>query len=181
MPEPVVITPPAGYAVTLAEAKVFLGLESGFTDHDEMIEDILIPAASDAAEAYMWRKIMSQTWVLDFFGFPEESALLLSYDARKPAVISYVDTLGDPQIVEDEVFEIVYGRLCLAKYQDWPLIEPESVISIEYSRGWPEDEVPKAVKTAMLSLIYRQYETRCAAAGDGFFGILSPYRLFEVT
>lgn len=187
MPEIALKTGPAGQLVSLAEVKLFLGLETGFTAHDSLIEDILIPAAEEAAEAYLWRMIREQVWELDFYSFPlAGSPAFIAGDARKPAVITYTDTDGIEQTVADSVFELVDGRLFLAENQEWPDIEEDSTINIEFERGWPDtgdpavSTAPEAVKVAVLSHIYRNYETRCGGNSEGFFCALRPYRLFEV-
>jgi hypothetical protein len=65
----VLITPPAAEPVTLAEAKLHLRVETGFTDDDALIT-AMITAARARAETVTRRAFVSQVWKLVLDQFP---------------------------------------------------------------------------------------------------------------
>jgi hypothetical protein len=63
------ITPPAVEPVSLATAKLYAVVDTGFTTDDPLISSF-ITAARQEAEKYMRRAIFNQTWTLSLDTFP---------------------------------------------------------------------------------------------------------------
>lgn len=64
-----VLTAPATEPITLAEAKDWMKIKTGFTDDDTLIQDTLIPAARRSAEKHMSRSLITQTIQLYYTKF----------------------------------------------------------------------------------------------------------------
>jgi uncharacterized phiE125 gp8 family phage protein len=156
-------TAPTETPVTLAEAKVYLRVDSNA--EDALITG-LVETATQWAQDYARSKFVDQEWTVTFDGFPTGSERrvripfppLQSVDA-----VQYVDTEGNPQTFTGaEVVSGVFGYAELQPDQEWPQTHPENrsvewTVSVGYGDA---SAVPAAVKQGILVAVATMYEHR---------------------
>lgn len=174
---------PSGLVVSVAEAKAWLRV-NGSTD-DAIIES-LIESATDLAEAFTKRtlRVTEFKTYRDVFGDISDNALFHSFPAqnyfssqndmpitiRKCPLVSvesiqyYIDgvltTFTDFYVVKKPDF----SRLAPNTY--WPIVDRKmQAIQISFTAGY--DEVPSALKTAILNHVLYMYENRGDCGCDG--------------
>lgn len=104
--------------------------------------------------------------------------------------VTYVDENGAEQTLDPELYSIddvsVPGRLHRAYGIDWPATRAQwDAVRIEYVVGWATaDDVPAAIKQAILLLVSHMYEVRSPEVEKAlsqvklsYEALLSPYRI----
>lgn len=162
-----VITPPASYPVTLAEAKKHLAIPASETDHDDMIS-ALIAAASEVCEQITNRKFITQT--IDFYleRFPFSRMFELPFGGLQSVVsVSYVDEDGNPGVFSSNEYQVdnagVLGIIQLNEDADWPDTADETLraVTVRFTCGYGDAAaVPKSIKQAILMYVGTFYENR---------------------
>jgi uncharacterized phiE125 gp8 family phage protein len=159
--------------VTLAQARLQCKLDADLTAEDELIRDIYIPAAREAAELYCKQTWVESTWLLTLCGFPDcdDNRIVLPMGPVIDVVrVSYVDQQGTAQQITDYQgsLDAVPAFILPPFNQGWPTARGvSSAVQIEYRAGYasggsPTDasRVPAGVKHAMLFLIGFWFENR---------------------
>jgi uncharacterized phiE125 gp8 family phage protein len=162
-----VVTPPAAYPVSLAEAKTHLAIPATETEHDGMIS-ALIGAASEVCEQITNRKFITQTVELYFERFPFERWFELPFGGLQSVVsIGYVDEDGAPAVFSSAEYQTdnagVLGIVQLKEDSDWPDTAKETLraVTIRFTCGYGDAAaVPKAIKQAILMYVGTFYENR---------------------
>lgn len=169
-------TAPSLYPVTLAQAKSHMNIESTFTADDTYIR-ALIATATDKAEQFLRRRLISQTWKVYLDDWPDRDYFYLPYGALQSVThIKYKDTdavqttWGTDEYIVDT--ESATGRIVLAYGYTWPTttLYPSNPIEIQFTCGYyagseweastsySEDDI--IIPTALNGLTYQ-------AGGDG--------------
>lgn len=177
-----IVTPPASYPVSLAEAKAQLRIDSGDTGNDTIIT-ALIPAATKFCQSLVQRVFVAQTleWVLprwrDCLELPIAPVL-----ASQVTSIKYVPWTTQAQAMLDPSAYVVQtrGETCRivpAFGSFWPLLfarSPEPVV-IRFDAGYEDPaELPGNVKVAVLLMLRHLYtmgEMSMTLSADTVFGI----------
>lgn len=157
------ITPPAELAVSLAEAKQNLRIESDDTSLDQLITAWL-GGVIDHAEHRMGRAIISQTWRVTLDRFPDAIEL-----AMPPLVsvtsLKYIDAEGVEQTLDpqDYLIDAVNepGYVVPAQGRAWPTTADQiNAVSVEFVCGYGADSTstPKAIKTYILAKLVEQFD-----------------------
>ncbi len=157
------ITAPASYPVTLAEAKTHCRIDG--TDEDALVEG-LIAAATEHIELYTGRAIVSQTWeaVYDSFSdamvLPKGPVIAVTY-------VTYIDTAGAEQTVSSVNYSLDSASdpqwvVKAANYTWPPVSEGVNNVVIRFVTGYATTPFP--IKQAILLLIGQWYDNRAAAA-----------------
>jgi hypothetical protein len=197
------VTAPASEPVSLAEAKAWAKIDAG--DDDPLVA-ALIAAAREAAENYLRRSLISQTWKLTQDLPPGQSADCLGegvYDLpatildgdlprafklpRGPvqsvsSVVTY-DTDNDSSTYASSNYYVdtAGDRLVLNENAVWPApLRPRAAIAITYVAGYGDSSgsIPQAIRTAMLMHIQRMYDGRIVCdMPEGCQRLYRPYRL----
>lgn len=115
--------------------------------------------------------------------------------ATTPALeVKYIDTTGAQQtLVEDTDYVVdavsVPGRLFRAFGKSWPQTRVQwDAVRVSYVVGWKKDEVPQAIKQAVLLLVSQMYEHRAPEIDTRFLtsvkfsyeSLLSPFRIITL-
>lgn len=184
------IIPPAEDPITLAEAKLYLRVDS--TADDDLITD-MVSAATRQAENFTRRAFVTQTWdqIMD-----SPDTLI---EVRRPPLIS-VDGIyaTDTDGVESELAAATYyyvdtasepGRVRLrtgATWPTWPEIREIAGFRIRYTCGYGgASDVPEDIKLAIRRTVASWYENRedyitgavAANLPENAESILSDYRV----
>jgi len=167
------VTGPARYPVTLAEAKLHLGIPSADTGWDNYIK-LLIAQATEHAEAFTGRKIVYQTLKAYLQCWPWGSFVNLPYGQLKSvSSIKYTDT-SNVQTTWDAANYIVrtgdYGLVSLAYEKSWPDVDlyPVNPIEITFICGYysGDEWAAGATKAIGATVVPTGYSSKFAYNAD---------------
>jgi uncharacterized phiE125 gp8 family phage protein len=167
---PQLITAPASEPITLAEAKLHLRVDG--TDEDTLITS-QITAARQAAEQFMGRAIISQTWRAVLDAWPTGDVIELRQPwVRSITAVRYIDGAGVQQTLANTEYRLVdrgendFGRLQPAFGKSWPGVRNDAaVIEIDFVAGWTDAaSVPQTVKSAVKFMLGHLYANRESVA-----------------
>jgi len=152
--------------VTLAEVKAQAIIDDN--DNDELIGR-LIRVARSHVEAYCNIALAEQIVAARCDGFSDLARLPIA-PVQDIESIKYVDAAGAEQTLPDTVYELRNDDLevsvVLKAGQRWPAVQPGSRITVKALVGY--DEVPAAIRHAMLLWIAENYAKREIEAAQGF-------------
>ena len=184
------ITPPSGEPLTLAEAKAHLRVEHAA---DDTLLTALIAAVRHACESHTGRALLTQGWrlMLDSADTCDDRAIRLP---RAPLQqVTAVASLDESGMATPFSADNYYldagskpGRLVLKDGASWPaILRRVAAIRIDYDAGYgAADDVPPALKQGMLQHIAALYCSRgdVMAAGSGMptaaLALYQPYRIY---
>jgi uncharacterized phiE125 gp8 family phage protein len=168
-----IITPPAAYPITLAEAKAFCRIESDQTAEDAVLT-MLIAAMTDYAEHLTGRAFVERTVRASLDYFPH--CIELPYAPLLEVItISYIDINGDAQTVSSANYEVNNvsepGKVRPVEGASWPSIGYGfNPVQITYRAGYrptgsPTDltnnsYIPQLARTWMQARIATLYDNR---------------------
>lgn len=165
------VTGPTTEPITVEDAKQQARITD---DASDLLIASYIVSAREAAEDYMGRGILTQTWklVLDRWAnvIPLPMASPLQNGAQTAPTITYYDSDGTQQTLSTSVYAVDTvsrpGTISLAPDQDWPDLQCSRLngnVEITYIVGWTSaDLVPERIKQGI-----RQYVTYLDADRDG--------------
>lgn len=173
------VTPPAGEPLGLADVKTFLRLDA--SEDDVAVSD-LIAAARTRIEAATGLSLMTQGWrlLLDDWPAGGEIALPLAPVAQ----VDEVRVVGSDDVamavdpahyIADTVSRPV--RLVLRSSRLWPKPGREALgIEIDFTAGYGAEpqSVPLALRQAILHLVAEAYENREGGVRQALSGRLPP-------
>lgn len=175
------VTAPAAKPLTLAEAKAHLRVDG--SDDDDLITALIAAATAhiDGRDGWLNRALVSQTWDLTLDAFPGANRFN-PYGAIQvplPPLISvtsitYVDTAGATQTLSSSLYTVdvksTPGRIVPAYGKTWPSTRDQvNAVTVRFVAGYadsgaspadPADNVPQAIKQAMLLMIGHWYANR---------------------
>jgi uncharacterized phiE125 gp8 family phage protein len=162
-------------AVSLEDVKAHARITD---DASNNVLDAYIATATQEAEAFMGRGILTQTWKLVLEGFaniiPLPMAAPLQNDSgaspSTAVVVQYYDADGTLQTLATTVYDVDTvsrpGRVVLKPDQSWPSLQHSRLngrVVITYVVGWTTaDAVPERIKQGI-----RQYVTFLDVDRDG--------------
>ncbi len=184
-------TAPASTAVSLAEAKQHLRVDSDF-DSDDAYITTLIEVATDLVEQFTRRRLITQTYNLYYDQFPDYMNLQVGIVASV-VHIKYRDTsdveqtlAGANYVLDDKIKP---GRIYISSTGTFPeTYDRPNAVEVEFTVGSAAADVESAIKQAILIIVGRYFEQR----QDVVIGtiatelplmveyILTPYRLLEL-
>jgi len=194
---PVRVTAPAALPVSAGEAKAHLRVPAINTTDDAYIASCVAAAVErlDGYAGLLGRCIVTQEWRQKFEGWPASDFLRLPFADVDPAsvVISYLDTLGDDQVVPATHYEALHdAQGCLIRLRlafTSPSLEDDRAapVSVTFEAGYGAAvDVPAPIKAAILLMVGDLYENReDTVVGNGLDvrplprgvdALLAPYR-----
>lgn len=187
----IILTPPAGEPVSLAEAKAFLRVEHN--DDDEVIA-ALIAGARLHVEAQTRRALITQVWRLTRDVWPASGALPILPAPLRYVIAVRVFTANGAELVDDDslaidkvaapaVLSFVPGAMPMPG-RPFGGIE----IDIEAGYGGDADDVPQPLRQAIRLLTAHWYENRALIAASrevasvprAVAGLIAPYRVVSL-
>lgn len=178
------ITQPASFPVTLAEAKAHCRVEDSAED---ATLNGLIAAATDYVEQYTGKALITQTWQLTLDGF-FDSILLPKNPIQSITAIRYFNVAGDIQTLSDEYYTAdITGDpawVVINSDKTWPdTLDGVNVVQINFLAGYTA--VPPSIKHAILMIIAQWFDNRSAASDKAMIAVphaveslLTNYRSF---
>ncbi len=165
----VLITAPAEKPVTYDQVKAHLRLDGD--DEKDWVES-RITAATEWAETYTGRRLISQTWTLDLDRFPAD-VIYMPYpplSGLNSIVYRMADNVQITMTTAEFDFETISepGRVFPAFGTSWPTTRGHFLdVKINFVCGYLDAAgVPDELKTAILQLVAHWFEHR-EAAQDG--------------
>ena len=196
------VTPPAAEPVTVAEARAWLRLD---TADDDATLSSLITAARQAAEEYLRRSLVTQTWRLTLDGssargewYPGVYDLPVNYfDGDLPRsldlprgpvqAVASVTTYGTDNVgtvFAPVGYRLADARLLLNPNSYWPgSLRPQGGTEVVYAAGYGDAAaVPRPIRQGILIHVASLFEERgmCDDAHGlppGCASLYSPYRV----
>lgn len=164
-------TAPTVEPVTLAQAKLWLKVETGDTADDALIT-ALIASVRQMAEQKTGRALLGQTWQLTLDAFPEAIEL-----TRGPVLsvthVKFKDTSGVQQTLASQDYTVDTERddgwayLVPAYGKSWPeTYDDINAVEVRWQAGYDASDptkVPEAIRTWMQLMLGAAYENREAA------------------
>ena len=184
-------TAPVDTAISLAEAKQHLRVDSDYDDDNAYIT-ALIGVATNQVEEFTRRRLITQTYNLYFDVFPPYIDLQVGI-IQSLTHVKYYDTSNSLVTLAASEYDlddkIRPGRIYESNNGSFPdSYDRPNAVEIEFVVGGTADDVEDAIKQAMLIIVGRYYEQR----QDVVIGtqvaelplmveyMLTPYRFLEL-
>jgi len=186
-------TAPSKMPITLEEAKNHLRLELDFTVDDEYIKT-LISTATQTAEQFLHRRLITQTWYYYLNCWPGLTAIDIIFGRLQSVTsIKYKDTAGDETTWDSGNYIVNIdsdpGQIVLDYNKSWPTaaLYPSNPITVEYVCGYGlagsnvEANIIHAIKI-IISNLYENRESEVISAGTLFelptvLNLLTPFKI----
>lgn len=189
MHAPVLVTPPAELPVTLDEAKLHLHVDGD--EENALIDGLIAGAVSylDGWNGVLGRALVEQTWRQDFDSFGCTMRLAIG-PVNDIVSITYRNASGQVSTVAAENYALVTDGVGPRVFWDAGFSAPgdlyeQGAVSVTYASGY--DEVPAAIKIAILLMVGHWYANREAVAEGGFSelpfsanALLAPFRRMSI-
>lgn len=184
-------TGPATTAISLAEAKAFLRVDSDYDDDDSYITS-LIGVATNVVEQFTRRRLITQTYNIYYDEFPPYMDLQVG-NVASVTHVKYYDTDNTLQTLDTSQYDVDIrvkpGRIYQAEDGNFPdTYERANSVEVEFVVGSAASDVEDAIKQAMYIVIGRYYENRQDVVTGTIASelplmvehLLTPYRLLEL-
>lgn len=166
LPTRFLLLAPTIYPVTLEEAKIHLRLED--SDEEDLLIENLIIAATEQAEKFLDRKLITQTWQLFADNFWSEELTIPYPPLQSVTHIKYYDSGGTLTTMPGADYVVDTkkqpGRIVAAPNLVWPSVEADRInaVEIQFVCGYGADGsfVPGSIKAAILLMIAHFFEHR---------------------
>lgn len=151
---PLLVTPPTGYPVTLAQTKAQLRITTAL---DDALVDSRIPAAVAWAEEYTGRQWLTATYEERFDAWPDGRVIA----PQKPPLqevlsVKYLDASRVEQTLAATAYDVdtlsLKGRVVLRPGESWPsLADAPGAVRVRFKAGYADAaSVPPLAVAAIL-------------------------------
>jgi len=149
------LTAPTEEPLSIAEAKAQARVTH---DDEDGVWDGYISAARAAAEDYMSRGLLTQTWVFTLPYFADSIWLPMAAPLQSVTSIKYYDSAGVQQTLSTTIYDVDTtsrpGRIVRKPQQTWPSVQSDRIVSrieITYKVGWTSKElIPDRIRQGLL-------------------------------
>jgi len=168
------VTGPANEPLSYQQVCDHLRIQTVDEDMDassiEYIDRLIVATRTHLEHSYLNRALVTQTWKVYYDEFPSENYIKIPFPPLQTVThIKYTDSDGTPTTMTLTTDYLVDakstpGRLVLPYNESWPSVtlHPRYPIEIQYICGYGDDpeDVPDAIRHAMLLMIADMYENR---------------------
>lgn len=185
----ILLTPPAVEPLSLAEAKVFLRVET--TDDDPLIA-ALISAARLHVEMHTGLALVTQSWRMVLDCWPAKGRIpVRPAPLQALAAARVFDFDGESRTVDTQAF-VVDASTSTLSFIPWALPMPTRIaagIELDITAGFGDaaSDVPEPLRQAIRLLVADWYENRAAVAGTeaaatpaNASALIAPYRMLPL-
>jgi uncharacterized phiE125 gp8 family phage protein len=184
----ILIEPPAGEPLSLADAKNYLRVQH---DADDTLIASMISAARMQVESRTRRALMTQTWRVVLDRWPSSGTIASPVSPLREVIAARVrDEAGEPQELDTDIFiSNTASSPGLVAFDTGRVIHPVqdvAGIEIDIEAGYgAASDVPAPLVQAIRLLLARAYEYRGQGERDdampeGIAGLLAPYRVVSL-
>jgi uncharacterized phiE125 gp8 family phage protein len=149
------ITAPAVNPISLVEAKAHLRVDH--SQEDTLIE-LFVKAATQNAEAFLGRALVTQTWELVLDSFPTEEVKIPLPPLQSVVSIKYDDSAGDEQTLATDQYVVDTASepgWVVPLTAGWPsTIDAINAVRIQFVAGYPptSDSPPDLTANILFSI-----------------------------
>ena len=185
---PIILVPPAGEPLSLAEAKALLRVEHA---DDDAVITALIAAARGHVEALTRRALLTQTWRFVRDAWPADGRIAMRSGPLRSVIAARVfDAAGVAHMVDVQRFVVDVAAGVIAS-PAWALPLPGRCaagieLDVELGYGALASDVPAPLRQALLMILAHWYDNRGAVASGatllpaGATVLLEPYRVLAL-
>lgn len=184
----ILIEPPAGEPLSLAEAKKYLRVEH---DADDTLIASMISAARIQVESRTRRALMTQTWRIVLDRWPPSASIVSPVSPLREVVAARVrDEAGDAQALDTDIFIAnTASAPGLIAFDAGRVLQPgrqTAGVEIDIEAGYgAAADVPPPLVQAIRLLLARAYEYRGEGSRndlmpEGIAELLAPYRVVSL-
>ena len=184
-------TGPTSTAISLAEAKAFLRVDSDYDDDDTYITS-LIDVGTQVVEEFTRRRLITQTYNIFYDEFPPYIDLQVG-EVASVTHVKYYDTDNSLQTLAASNYDVDTkvrpGRIYESENGDFPnTYERPNAVEVEFIVGGTASDVPAPIVQAIYIIVGRYYENRQDVVTGTIASelplmvdhLLTPYRLLEL-
>lgn len=166
---PVLVTAPAAPIVQIADARQHLRV--GHAEDDQLIALHIAAATSylDGWTGILGRALAPQVWRQDFDGFFFRNLPLPLAPVSAIVAVRWRDEAGAEQTVPADDYQLLVDSLgpcvMLKPGRAWPKPGPSlRPVSVEFACGQPPEQIPAAIRAALLLMVGDLYANRESTA-----------------
>ncbi len=151
------VVEPVSEPVSLSEAKLYLRLDES-RDEDVLVKQLIV-AAREAAEHYLRKSLITQTWKMAFDGYVPSMVDLMRGPVQSITEVKIIDRDGSFTVVDNANYYLSADkqRIC------FEISILGHMIEITYVAGFGDSsKVPHSIKQGMLMHIAQMYDDRQA-------------------
>lgn len=145
---------PATEPLSLAEAKLYLRVDGG--EEDAVITDMIV-AVREAAEEYLCKSLISQSWCLSYAHYVSASVVLPKGPVQEVTQVMTRDRAGNETVINPALYHL-FGQVDELHFESAVLGHRVEIVCVA-GYGDAED-VPASVKQGMLLHLAALYEDR---------------------
>lgn len=151
-------TAPILQAVSIEEAKSHLRITDNASD---LSVSQFVSAATEEAEQYLGRGLLTQTWKANFEGFANDLPLPMAAPLQSVTSVTYYDENGTQQTLASSVYDVDTqarpGAVRLKSGQSWPSLQSDRRgwrVQVTYVVGWTSAaSVPERIKQGIRQFV----------------------------
>lgn len=148
------IAEPAIEPITKEMVKTLAAFDADLTTHDDLLDDIIIPAVRADAEHLTGRKFIEQTWEVVMDAFPSGEIKLPIRPVLSIVSVAYIDGNGDEQTIGSSNYTLENADearpwLFPADGYEWPAtLDTANAVVIRLKAGYGDSvaNVPPAAR-----------------------------------
>jgi uncharacterized phiE125 gp8 family phage protein len=166
----VIATPPVYYPIVLDQAKDHLNVD--FSDNDKYIQT-LISVATDKAEQFLRRRLITQTWKVYLDKWPFENYIVLPFGQLQSVThVKYTDVDSTQTTWDTDEYGVdIYsdpGRIVLGYGYPWPSVSlhPQNPIEVQFVCGYGANTVKTITNATNASPIVITINTHGYTTGE---------------
>lgn len=154
--------------VTLEEAQLQLRVDNA--EENERLE-ALVAAATEQAERYSRRALVTQTWRLTLDEWPAGPIVVPMPPLTSVESVKYLDTAGVLRTLAADQYVVTTdhepGLIDRAYGVSWPAVRAvRGTIRVEFTCGYGDpDDVPASLREAVLRIVEAQYDVEATGRG----------------
>lgn len=160
------ITPPAAYVLSLAEARSHSRIDAGEDDADLAAYIAAAVAYLDGIDGILGRALLAQTWIIETDRIPGDMVRLPLDPVISIDGVGYYDAADAPQVFASSSYRLHHDArgpyLRLASGASWPTTAiRDDAIGITFTAGHASPgAVPETIRQAIRLLTAHFYENR---------------------
>lgn len=164
------VTAPAVTPVDVAAARAHVEVYG--SAHDDKLEAMIDAAVSnlDGPAGILGRALVEQEWEMSLDAFPADCLDVPLPPLRSVSSITYIDAAGAPQTLAPAAYVVdtasAPGAITPAYGTSWPATRAQrNAVKVQFKAGYGAtgDDVPAAIKQAILLMVGDLFENREAA------------------
>lgn len=176
---------PAEEPITLTQARNWCGFQSGVTQDDDRITELISEIRFYLEERTHHRKIITQTWTVGLDAVEVSSWINIPLvPLQSVTSIVVTDSAGDATAVDSSNYQVRAGenpRIVLSPTGSWPAMRPYDSMVITAVVGYGlQADIPEDLVMLLKGLVQHQYRSKGFGVSETVSGqIIGVPQMFE--